>query len=169
MLALPMPATGGTSNELRSFLNVRGDNEWVLIVAWLFGAYSPSGPYPILAVHGEQGSAKSTACRVLRKLIDPNKGDVRTSPRNEHDLAIAASNSRVLSFDNVSWVRDWLSDALCRVASGSGLGTRQLYTDDEEMIFNFQRPILAYCPHGLVSARFSLFTWLHIHNLFRWR
>jgi hypothetical protein len=57
-------------------------------------------------------------------------------------LAIAAGNAWVLAFDNLSGIRDWLSDALCRLATGGGFATRQLYTDDEEIIFSAKRPII---------------------------
>ena len=36
----------------------------------------------------------------------------------------------------------WLSDALCRLASGGSFAVRQLYTDDEEVLFKAARPIL---------------------------
>ena len=36
----------------------------------------------------------------------------------------------------------WLSDALCRLATGGGFGTRQLYSDDEESLFEARRPVL---------------------------
>jgi len=35
-----------------------------------------------------------------------------------------------------------LSDALCRLATGGGLATRELYTDFDEIIFDAQRPIV---------------------------
>jgi hypothetical protein len=47
-----------------------------------------------------------------------------------------------LAFDNLSGIRDQLSDALCRLATGGGFATRQLYTDDEEIIFSAKRPII---------------------------
>ena len=34
----------------------------------------------------------------------------------------------------------WLSDALCRLTTGGGFATRELYTDREEAIFEAQRP-----------------------------
>jgi hypothetical protein len=37
---------------------------------------------------------------------------------------------------------NWLSDALCRLATGGSFAVRQLYTDDEEMLFEPARPIL---------------------------
>ena len=52
---------------------------------------------------------------------------------------IAANNSRLLAFDNLSGIPAWLSDALCRVATGGSLAVRQLYTDDEEVLFVLPR------------------------------
>jgi hypothetical protein len=47
-----------------------------------------------------------------------------------------------MAFDNVSHMPNWLSDTLCRLATGGGFATRQLYTDGEEMLFDSCRPIL---------------------------
>jgi hypothetical protein len=58
------------------------------------------------------------------------------------NLFIAASNGHVLAFDNVSGLAPWLSDALCRVASGGAFAVRQLFTDQEEVLFEAARPIL---------------------------
>ena len=38
----------------------------------------------------------------------------------------------------------WLSDALCRLASGGSFAVRQLYTDDEEVLFKAARPLLKW-------------------------
>src|SRR5437667_12134418 len=102
----------------------------------------PGQPYPVLALHGEQGSGKSTAARLLRKLVDPNVASLRAAPRNEHDLMIAANAGWLLSFDNLSSIPAWLSDALCRLATGGGFATRELYSDDNERIFSAQRLII---------------------------
>lgn len=149
MLSLPYPAAGGSINRLRPFVNAPADGddnavapEWILIVAWLVGAFSPRGPYPVLIFHGEQGSAKSTTTRVLRSLVDPNTAAIRTMPRDERDLMIAATNSWAPAFDNISHLPHWLSDAFCRLATGGALATRTLYENDEETIFDAQRPII---------------------------
>ena len=55
---------------------------------------------------------------------------------------IAANNGYLLAFDNLSSLPVWLSDALCRLASGGSFAVRQLYTDDEEVLFEAARPIL---------------------------
>jgi hypothetical protein len=55
---------------------------------------------------------------------------------------IAANNSHMLAFDNLSGLPAWLSDGLCRLASGGSFAVRQLYTDDEEVLFKAARPTL---------------------------
>jgi hypothetical protein len=79
---------------------------------------------------------------VLRAIVDPAVEPLRALPKNERDLAIAARNAWVLAFDNLSGIPDGISDALCRLATGGGFATRQLYTDDEEIIFRAKRPII---------------------------
>jgi hypothetical protein len=143
MKPLPEPVAGGSlEDDLKPLLNVKSDDEFVLNVAWLLAALRPIGPYPVLGIAGEQGSAKSMRTNFLRALVDPNSVPLRALPRSEHDLFIAARNSHVLAYDNASGLPDWLSDAFCRLATGGGFSTRQLYTDDDEVLFGSKRPIL---------------------------
>jgi hypothetical protein len=141
MLPLPVPAAGGDLEQLREELNVT-DDDWRLLVGWLIGALRARGPYPVLCLHGEQGSAKSTTASMLRALVDPNQAMLRSEPRESRDLMVSAQNSWVLAYDNVSKLPYWLSDGLCRLATGGGYATRMLYTDSEEVIFSAQRPIM---------------------------
>lgn len=142
MKELTMPESGGNLDLLRPFLNVESDEDFRLLIAWLFAAYNPSIACPILILQGEQGSAKSTTSKVLRALIDPNEAPIRSQPNDERDIVIMAKNSRVLAFDNLSGLKPALSDALCRICTGGGFSTRKLYTNDEEQIFKFRRPII---------------------------
>lgn len=114
----------------------------MLFAAWLVGTLHPAGPYAVLAVDGEQGSAKSTAGRVLRRLVDPSKADLRAPPKSEDDLVVAAISARVVGVDNVSFIEPETADALCRLATGGGLSKRQLYTDGEEHLVAVARPVL---------------------------
>ncbi len=142
MLPLPTPTDGGSIDDLRRFVNVTTDTDFILIVAWLTATLRPCGPYPILELTGEQGCGKSTQARALRRLVDPNAADLRSQPRDERDLVIAANNGWDLGFDNLSGVEPWLSDALCRISTGGGFATRELYTNSDEVIFTGQRPII---------------------------
>jgi hypothetical protein len=142
MLPLPIPERGGSVEALAQFLNLADRSDFVLAVAWLLVALRHGGPYPLLAVSGEQGSAKTVLSKVLRALVDPNAASVRSAPREERDLFIAASNGHLLAFDNLSDVPPGLSDALCRLASGGSFAVRQLYTDQDEVLFQAARPAI---------------------------
>jgi hypothetical protein len=143
MQALPVPTSGGSVETLRSFLNVKADADFVLVVAWALACLRDRGPYPVIVLSGEQGSAKSTFSAILRALLDPNTAPLRALPREDRDLFIAASNGHVLAFDNVSGLPAWISDTLCRLATGGGFAVRQLYTDQDEVILNGIEDIVA--------------------------
>lgn len=142
MQPIPEPVHGGSLGWLRGVLNLPDDEQFALVLAWLVGAMHPKGPYPILILQGEQGSAKSTTARLLRSLIDPARPPMRSAPSCARDLMIAASSSWVLAFDNLSAIKADMSDVFCQLATGAGFATRRLYTDDEETIFDAKRPIL---------------------------
>lgn len=142
MLALPVPTADGKIDMLRELVNLPDDDSWRLFVAWLVAALRPDRPFPILVVNGEQGSAKSCLCRIARALIDPNKAPLRRPPRQDRDLLIAATNGWIVAFDNLSGLPPSLSDALCMLATGGGFGTRKLYTDADEKLFDATRPVM---------------------------
>jgi hypothetical protein len=151
LLPLPMLQQGDRSNSSRHCLNLPGRDELVLVTTWLLAALRHGGPYPLLVIAGEQGSVKTVLSKMLRALVDPNVAPVRTLPREERDLFIAANNGHVLAFDNLSALAPWLSDALCRLASGGSFAIRQLYTDQDEVLFDAARPIILNGIENVVS------------------
>src|SRR5262249_21162786 len=54
----------------------------------------------------------------------------------------AAGSGHVLAWDNVSGLPAWISDTLCRLATGGGFAVRQLYTDQDEVLFDASRPVI---------------------------
>ena len=131
MLALPAPQLGGRIEELKKHVNL-SDDAFVLSVAWLLSVLRGRGPYPILALNGEQGAGKTTAADRLRRLRGLHAAPLRALPRDVRDLAIAANNAHILAFDNLSGISVDVADALCRLSTGGGFATRALYSDDEE-------------------------------------
>lgn len=142
MQALPEPKRGGSLDTLRSFINIEDDESWALIKAWLTMALVYDKPYPILALIGEQGSAKSTTAEFLRKLIDPSYVLVQRPPQDQESLFIIAASEWVVAIDNVSVVPYWLSDALCSLVTGSGITRRRLYSNKRASSIYAKRPII---------------------------
>ena len=141
---LPEPV-GGDAREglgaLRPFLNM-GEGDFKLCAAWLLASLRDTGPYPLLVLTGENGSAKSTMARLLRSLVDPARPPTTGMPSNERDAAIAARHRHVLVYDNLSGLPIWLSDTLCRLSTGEGFVTRALHTDHEEVVIEASRPVI---------------------------
>ena len=140
--ALPEPVEGGNVHDFRRFLNCETEHDFTLTLAWLITSLRPSGPYPLLLLGGEQGSAKSTVARTLRALVDPNDIAIRAQPKDVDDVIVGAFNSHVLAYDNASRFDPWLSDLFCIVSTGGGIISRKLYSDTQEAGFNGMRPVV---------------------------
>jgi hypothetical protein len=169
MLPLPMPQQGGNIESLRGLLNVQNENSFTLAVAFLVGALKPHGPYSVLGLGGEYGAAKTSFARTIRDLIDPHSLPPRSLPREDRDLFVAATNGWLLAFDNVSSLPDWLSDSLCRLSTGGGFATRQLYSDGEEVLFEAMRPMILngieeFITRGDLADRSLLLTLKRLDN-----
>ena len=139
---LPFPIKGGSINDIRPLLNVHDESAFRLVVLFLLATLRPEGPFPILALSGEQGTGKSSFSRVLRWLVDPVGDCVMQPPSDDRDLISAAKGNHVLAFDNLSSLPGDLADSMCRLSTGGDIGGRRLYTDNESAAFAAKRPII---------------------------
>lgn len=141
MKPLPCPQENGSIDDLKPFVNVKGE-QWFLLVSWMMCTFNDRGSFPLLVFQGAQGSAKSTHTQLLRRLIDPHKTLIKAPFSREEDLMSAAAANWILAFDNLSGLRPAHSDALCRIATGGGIGKRAMYEDIEEFTFYGKRPVI---------------------------
>lgn len=139
MLPLPEPIRGGSLDELRPFVNVAVDEDFVRLRGWLIGAFlPPPGTLALLALAAERGSGKSTTARRLASIIDPRKAQLMSPPRELRDFDIAAATRHVVAIDNASSLPPLLSDRLCLVLSGGGFVARELYSNAEEVAMDLR-------------------------------
>ena len=147
---LPMPERGGSLEILREFVNIEAD-DWILFIAGLTHDFLPVTPQPIKVMAGEQGSCKSTTTEVMKRCVDPYRPMLGSPPADVRDLVIIANNTWVVAFDNLSKIQPWFSDAICRLAYGTGFQTRTLCTNDELTSFESCRPIIVNGIDDLVT------------------
>jgi BT4734-like, N-terminal domain len=142
MQPLPEPVQGaGSIEELWKLLNI-SEAQRPLVAGALLNAFHPDGPYLVTNYVGEQATAKTSAARIHRMLVDPNENPLRSPPKEERDLLAQAANNWCVAFDNLSYLPSWLSDAICRLATGGGHSARTLYTDMEEISIAVKRPVI---------------------------
>jgi hypothetical protein len=140
MLPLPLPQKGGSLELLRPLL--RGDeDDFIITMSWLLAALRGRPPFPVLALAGPPGAAKSTMVTMLRDIIDPNAAEPGGLPKDTHALVIGIRSRFVQAWDNLSGIPGEIADAMCRTATGGGFIVRAFFKDDREKIFTGTRPI----------------------------
>jgi hypothetical protein len=138
---LPTPREGGDPWRLLDFINIEdSDTKLVFLVATITYLI-PAIPHVILVFYGIQGSGKTTAFKLLRRLIDPSAIDVLSMPWEERERVQQLAHHWCTFFDNVTKLSVSASDCLCRAATGGGFTKRELYTDDSDVIYSFKRCI----------------------------
>ena len=137
MGVMPIPSVGGELEPLWDVLNVRHQDQ-ALLIGWMAAAFLPNVAQPFILLKGEQGTGKTTAARMLLSLLDPGAGQMTSAPRTDRDFGVAAQGRAVLGLDNLSTISATLSDAICRAVTGESIVNRALYTDDGLSILSYR-------------------------------
>lgn len=132
------PVGGGNVSRILDFVNISDEQQRLLIQIYLVTSFVPNIPHPIPVLFGSQGSAKSTFLRVLRRIIDPSSLELLALPTQSEQLVQQLSHHWAPFYDNVTSLPEWLSDALCRAVTGEGHSKRELYSDDDDIIYSFR-------------------------------
>ncbi len=136
------PVPGGDVYKMFDFIEITDESPKLLTVAWLIATLVPDIPHPVLVIHGPQGSGKSSACRIFRSLVDPSSLGTMSFPRDHNELVQKLAHHYVAPFDNIDNLSPSQSDMLCRASTGEGFSKRQLYTDDEDVIYSYRRCVI---------------------------
>ena len=132
------PILGGTLDPFLDLLNVQRPSLRLLIKVYLVAALVPGISLPAVIVFGEQGTAKSTLFAMLRRALDPSGLKSLAPPDSLREFVQLAAHHRTVYLDNMSHLPDWLSDALCRLCTGEGFTKRELYSDDDDVVYSFR-------------------------------
>ncbi|MGW6569648.1 ATP-binding protein [Streptomyces sp. NPDC054975] len=142
---LPLPAekTDGKGIDLLmrlcNFASAQGES---LALAWLIGCLGPSVPVPAPFLTGPQGAGKSTAGRMLVRIIEGMGGDLRRAPKDEENLITAVAAGWITALDNLSHLGPDLSDLMCCIVTGAETVKRALFSDGDVYLSRYRRPML---------------------------
>lgn len=144
MQALPVPLAKGAGkvDDLFQLINCPEESRNMLL-AWMLECWRTDTAYPVAEIgNTEQGSGKSRAQSTLKRFIDPSAVNLRGKPKAVEDIYIAACNSLLISYENLSHLTDEMQDAFCVLATGGGFAKRQLFKDAEESTLSAKRPVI---------------------------
>jgi len=152
-LPLAMPTRGCDAWRLLDFFNIATSeseqvkldsedkipNTKLVVMCTCVSFLIPTIPHPILLLYGIQGSGKSVIFKLLKRLLDPSSIELLTLPKNEGERVQQLEHHWLSFYDNVTHLPHWMSDTLCRAVTGSGFSKRELYSDDDDVIYGFKR------------------------------
>ncbi len=126
-------------DQFIDLINIKHDRLKLLLKCYIISLFFPDIPKPIQMLYGEQGAAKTSEQEAIKDLVDPSPIPTSTFPRDINELVQKLMHNYVCFFDNISFIPPWISDQLCRAVTGSGFTKRELYSDDNDIIYNFRR------------------------------
>jgi hypothetical protein len=123
-------------------MHIKGHAARLLVKVMLIASFVPDIGHPITVPNGEQGGVKSTYCRYHKRIVDPCAVELLTIPKDRNEFVQHMHHNYVVVYDNVRIVPRWFSDEICKAVTGAGNSKRKLYTDDEDVAYNYKRCIL---------------------------
>jgi hypothetical protein len=138
---MPLPVEGGSLDEIPEVMGL-SERHWSLLLGWILAAYEPAIPHPLLAIFGPAGAGKSFLAKLAVSLCDPSPCPLKSQPPSEGDWHLAATSAWVYAMDNISEIGPWLSDALCKAATGDARAVRRLYTSKGLTVTSLKLPVI---------------------------
>ncbi len=114
-------------------------NRQTLLKVYIISLFVPEIPHVMLVLHGEKGSAKTTLQTLIKLLVDPSKPKLLTIHSDRTEFIQQLAHNYVAYYDNVRGTPDWLSDEACKAVTGVGQTKRKLFTDDDDIVYEYKR------------------------------
>lgn len=143
---LPLPVRCDRRNFVKKFKRLIPSLEsghWLLVLAFILKCLDRDrGAFAILVIGGPQGAGKTVLSFRIKALVDPSEPPFLSPPKNVDDIIVAARNSYLLAYENMSGINSEMADIFCRLSTGGGISKRKLYTDHEEAFYKLHSPII---------------------------
>ena len=119
--------------------NLKQDQDRILLKVYIVSLFIPDIPHAMLILHGEKGSAKSTLHTLIKLLVDPGKPTLLTVHNDRTEFVQQLAHNHIAYYDNVKQTPGWLSDEACKAVTGIGQTKRKLYSDDDDIVYEYKR------------------------------
>ena len=126
-------------DKLLNLTNVKNEKHRHLLKVYIISTLIPEIDHVILTTYGPKGAAKSFLLELIKKLVDPTKPILLTLHRNIEQFIQQVNHNYINYYDNVKFIPYWLSDEICKAVTGAGHTKRELYTNDNDIIYEHRR------------------------------
>lgn len=143
-LPQPDPVKGGCPFKILDFVNVAPEHRLLFVVS-VISALVPRIPRAVMNFQGCQGSGKSSACRVVKMVVDPSIATVTPLPATEEELGLIIHRHHVVAAgENASGLPDRMSDFIAAAVTGCAFERRALFTNSDAVIFPASFPLFIF-------------------------
>jgi DNA polymerase elongation subunit (family B) len=129
-------------DDFLDLMHIQDPGHRLLTKVWITSLFIPEFPHPIGITYGEKGGSKSTFCRFVKRLVDPDKIELLTTPQEKAEFVQQLHHNYLAVYDNIKQLPPWFSDEACKAITGVGSSKRRLYSDDEDIIYDYKRCLM---------------------------
>jgi hypothetical protein len=126
-------------DKFLALTNVEDRNSQLLLKVYVVSCLIPDISHPMLVLYGDKGAAKSTVQTLIKKLIDPSKPTLLTVHNDRTEFVQQLAHNHMAVYDNIKYNPQWLSDEACKAVTGVGHTKRRLYSNDEDIVYEYKR------------------------------
>ena len=126
-------------NRFLQLTNLKEEEDRILLSVYVVTLFIPDIQHIVLQVHGEKGSAKSTFQTLVKMLVDPAKPKLLTIYNDQKEFIQQLAHNYLAFYDNLKYIPRWLSDEVCKAVTGVGSTKRKLYSDDDDIVYEYRR------------------------------
>jgi hypothetical protein len=135
------PIKDGDIHKFIEFTRVKTKQDQLLLLVELAASFISGFPQVAQLLSGDHGAAKTTLQEFFKSVVDPSIALTLSPPKTVEEFVQQASHHWVLFYDNLSSFPQWLSDGLCKVVTGQGFSKRELYSNDDDILYAFKRVV----------------------------
>ncbi len=128
-------------DRLAGSFNLKDASSKLLFKVYMVSLFIPDFPHPMLVVHGDHGSAKSSFMKMIKQMVDPSSVPLLKFPKDDRSAMLAFLQNYLVYFDNMTDVHKEQSDDLCRAVTGDGQFHRKLFEDETSKTYSYIRNI----------------------------
>ncbi|MGC2573942.1 MAG: hypothetical protein WA364_20695, partial [Candidatus Nitrosopolaris sp.] len=129
-------------DKFLDLMHITNQGHRLLTKVWIVSQLIPDFPHPISITFGEKGGSKSTFCRFVKRVVDPDRIELLTLPKDKAEFVQQLYHNHLAVYDNTKKLPPWFSDEACKAITGVGNSKRRFYTDDDDVIYKYKRSLM---------------------------